>query len=81
MKYRVRMLKTENATDGGYKAEWYRKGQEYSIGERLFNAFKEMGVIELVDEVENKMEPSPVPTPQPVPQPVSHGRKGKKGRR
>lgn len=75
MKQRVRMLKTENATDGGYEARWFKKGQEYTIGERLFNSFKEMGVIEMVGaEPENKMEQVPMPTPTPMPQ----GKKGKK---
>lgn len=85
MKYKVKMLKTENATDDhSRKAEWFKKGQEYSIGENLFESFKDMGVIELVDEepkIENKMEPSPIPTSIPTPTPMPQGKKGKKGKR
>jgi hypothetical protein len=49
MKYQVRMLKSQlGVDDGKLHPDNFVEGEEYAIGEDLYRAFVDMGIVELV---------------------------------
>ena len=79
----VKMLSTTYGSPDGKKVEVYKVAKTYNIPEKLFEAFRDMGVIELPKEeavqepvIETAVEEEP--TEQAVEKPKRRGRPKKK---